>query len=126
MRKNNNYKNGRIVSYGSVGHAVTITLSEKSNITSEELKKFELDLKRAQLAVKNKRRTPEEAGLWFFSKYMNFEDFFEAELAYVLIAIGTKYEEREFIDSSCYAIDKYNCILKDLHELRKLKEEIGI
>lgn len=128
MRKNS-YKDGRIVSYSTVGGAVTVTLSEKSNITSEELKKFELDLKRGELAVKNKRRTPDEVGLWFLSKYHNnFEDLFEAALASTLIGITSRFEEREYINSSecSYSIDKYNNLIKNLQELKKLKEEIGI
>lgn len=108
--------------YNSKRDSVKITIT--GNVREERIRSFRIDLERLKLAVRNERKTNEEAGLWIIKHYPDFEDIYKHLITRIFLIICDKYEDGNYIfpgqDDTQWAFERYNEYIKDLSELKKL------
>ena len=118
--KKNNYESKCI--YNSKKDTIKITLD--GNIKEERIRNFKIDVERLKLAVRNERKSNEEAGLWIIRHYPDFEDIYKHLITRIFLIICDEYEDGNYIfpgqDDTQWAFERYNELVKDLSELKKL------
>ena len=108
--------------YNSAKDTIKITLD--GSIREERIRSFRIDLERLKLAVRNERKTNEEAGLWIIRHYPDFEKIYQHLITRIFLVICNEYESGNYIfpgqDDTQWAFERYNELVKDLSELKKL------